>query len=132
MIEFDGPEMPLRSALRKMLQPHGLKAEVENDGLIITADFEELSHQGFPMSRWIDSDQEKREAFEKVLDQETTLKFDDAPLNEVARTLSETHSIQMVVDRRALEEIGLSEEEPITIDLKNVSLRSALRMLFAK
>ncbi len=41
-IVFDGQRMPLRSALRKMLQPHALKYEVENDGLVITADFEEL------------------------------------------------------------------------------------------
>lgn len=128
-IKFDGKEMPLRSALRKMLRPHALTYEVENDGLVITADFEELSHRGFPMSRWIDADQESQDVFERELNTETTHSFDQTPLDEAIRTISEGHGIPMVVDRVALEEIGLSAEEPVTLSLERVSLRSLLRLM---
>jgi hypothetical protein len=81
------------------------------------------------MSRWIDADQEKREAFEEILKQETSQSFSDTPLKEAMRKISEDHDIPIVVDGKALEEIGLSDEEPITIDRSNVSLRSLLRMM---
>jgi type II secretory pathway component GspD/PulD (secretin) len=59
----------------------------------------------------------------------TSQNFDDTPLAEVIRDLAETHDIPMVVDRRALEEIGLSEEEPVSIALDRVTLGSFLRLM---
>jgi hypothetical protein len=128
-IGFEGKAMPLRSALRKMLQPHALKYEIENDGMVITSDFEELSHRGFPMSRWIDADQETQDAFEKQLQAETTQHFDQTPLNEAMRQISDAHDIPIMIDAKALEEINLSEEEPVTLSVENVSLRSLLTLI---
>ena len=64
-----------------------------------------------------------------ALTDETTQTFIDTPLNEAVFTIGECHNIPMVVDRRALEEIGISDDAPVTIDLKNVTLRSFLRLM---
>jgi hypothetical protein len=55
--------------------------------------------------------------------------FDEMPLAEVARVISDTHKIPLVLDKQALEEIGLSTEEPIRIALKDVSLNSFLELM---
>jgi uncharacterized membrane protein YgcG len=73
------------------------------------------------------NDKERR--IQKSLDESTTQNFDETPLVEAIREIRETHNIPIQVDGRALEEIGLSEEEPITISLEDVSLRSFLRLM---
>ena len=63
------------------------------------------------------------------LDDETTQTFLDTPLEEAIDALKETHDIPIVIDRRALEEIGLTPDTPVNVDLKNVSLRSFMRLM---
>lgn len=65
----------------------------------------------------------------KVLGHSTSQHFDETPLVEAIHKLSVAHDIPIVVDGRAIEEIGLSDEEPIVIDLHHVSLRSFLRLM---
>jgi hypothetical protein len=55
--------------------------------------------------------------------------FSETPLVEVVNLLQEEYGIPIQVDDAALEEIGLNREEPITINLHNVSLRAALRLM---
>ncbi len=43
--------------------------------------------------------------------------------------VAEDHDIPIVLDTKALEELGLSSDTPINISLKNVSLRSFLRLM---
>ncbi len=74
-------------------------------------------------------DNETERRIQATLNQETTQNFEETPLVEAIRDISEAHDIPIVVDTRALEEIGLTDEEPITIDLANVSLRSFLRLM---
>lgn len=66
---------------------------------------------------------------EATLDQETTQTFIETPLAEAISQLSQVHNIPIVIDNRALEEIGLSSEVPTMISLKNVTLRSFLRLM---
>ena len=74
-------------------------------------------------------DNETERRVQAALNEETTHFFDETPLSEAVSEISEAHGIPIVVDNRALEEIGLSEEEPVSVDLKNVSLRSFLRLM---
>ncbi len=53
----------------------------------------------------------------------------ELPLSEAMAQLAETHDIPIVVDRRALEEIGISHDQPVTLSLKNVTLRSFVRLM---
>lgn len=63
------------------------------------------------------------------LSDETSVTFIQTPLSEAMQSISAMHEIPVVVDRRALEEIGLTADAPVTISLKNVTLRSALRLM---
>lgn len=64
-----------------------------------------------------------------ALSRETTVSFIETPLSDAAQAISEMHDIPVIIDNRALEEIGLDAETPITIDLRNVTLRSLLRLM---
>ena len=64
-----------------------------------------------------------------TLGDETTQTFIELPLADAVQQLSRTHDIPIVVDKRALEEIGLTADTPVTLSLRNVSLRSFLRLM---
>jgi hypothetical protein len=57
------------------------------------------------------------------------LDFADTPLEEVINFLQDQYEIPMQIDSAALDEHGISVDEPVTISLRNVSLRSALRLM---
>ncbi len=121
--------VPLRTALHKMLHPHGLKAVIQEEGLVITADPAALVHRGIGVSRWINVNQDAAERIAEALNQQTTIEFIELPLDEAVSRLSQQHDLPIRIDRRALEEIGLSGEEPVTITISEVALRTALIIL---
>lgn len=66
------------------------------------------------------------------LQERTTVEFLETPLEDVLNFLEDLHDLSIVVDKRALEEIGVDTSEPITINLDNVSLRSALDLILSE
>lgn len=68
------------------------------------------------------------EKIQQALDRKISQRFEDTPLVEAIRTMSDDLGIRIMIAGPRLEEIGLSTEEPITIELENVSLRSFLRL----
>lgn len=64
-----------------------------------------------------------------AMNDETSQTFIELPLADAIQQISATHDIPIVVDRRALEEIGLSADEPVTLSLHKVTLRSFLRLM---
>lgn len=64
-----------------------------------------------------------------ALDERTSQTFVETPLQDAVRQLSDTHQIPILIDRRALQEIGLDADLPVNLDLKNVTLRSFLRLM---
>lgn len=64
-----------------------------------------------------------------TLQDETSHTFVETPLEEAVQQISQTHNIPMLVDARALEEIGLTPDTPVNLALKHVSLRSFLRLM---
>jgi len=65
----------------------------------------------------------------QALQSSTELDFVEASLEDVVDYLSHRHDIEIVIDRRALEDVGLPTDTPITRNLKGISLRSALRLM---
>jgi hypothetical protein len=57
------------------------------------------------------------------------LNYVDTPLEEVANVLQNEYGIPIAVHVRALEQIGLGPDEPVTISLHNISLRAGLRLM---
>ncbi|MCA9269024.1 MAG: hypothetical protein KDA41_11165, partial [Planctomycetales bacterium] len=65
----------------------------------------------------------------EALDQPTTLEFIEAPLSDVIDYTKDLHGIEIQIDKRALEDVGIGTDTPITRNLKGITLRSALRLL---
>ena len=80
----------------------------------------------FPLAR---EDSPRMAAIRQALGKKATLRLDKEPLAEVVRSLKKTYKIQIQVDARALRDVGLDSRMPVSIDVKGISLGSALRLL---
>jgi len=60
------------------------------------------------------------------------LEFVDAPLKDVADYLSSEHSINVVLDERALDDVGIDTAAPVTIALRKATLGTALRLMLSQ
>lgn len=135
--ELDGDEaikatinpMPLGSAMRQLLRPHALRVVVEAEGLVITADFRELTRRGIATDYWLKPTELAVAAITKKLDAKQSAVFKDIPLNEAVAVLAKQSGISMQVDRRALEELGLADDTPVQIEVEDISLKSILRLM---
>lgn len=65
----------------------------------------------------------------RALDEPAILDFIETPLEDAIQWLAERHDIKIELELRALEQIGIGADFPITRNLKRISLRSALRLL---
>jgi hypothetical protein len=59
----------------------------------------------------------------------TGLDFVEIPLMDVITTLQQEYGIPIKLDSHALEETGINRDETVTVNIHNVSLRSALRLM---
>jgi hypothetical protein len=69
---------------------------------------------------------------EQALDQLAELHFSETPLEDVVRQLADTFAIPIVIDRRSLDDVGLGTDTPVTISLKGITLRQALRHMLSE
>ena len=85
------------------------------------------------MKRWQTVDYKTRKVAEELiyveLDKDTTVEFIDTPLADIVHYLRDLHRFPIVLDTAALEAAGVDTDEPITLNLKGVSLRSVLRLM---
>ena len=65
----------------------------------------------------------------KILASPTQLEFVETPLADVLKYLSEYHKVTIAIDQKALDDVGIGTDTPITRSLKGVTLRSALALL---
>jgi hypothetical protein len=125
-----------------VLKPHGLIWAVRDGSLLITT-HEELrtypettenaSHGRKPLASAMVFGSALRNAgirrIEEALHEKSTAEFAETPLEEVVAHLSELHDVRLHIDRRALEEIGLDEREPITVSAGGIQLESLLGLI---
>ncbi|TWU59466.1 ECF RNA polymerase sigma factor SigR [Rubripirellula tenax] len=128
-VDLEVSGMPLRTALRRLLSPYGLKAVIEDEGLMITADPSVLVHRGIGTDQWVNVDTEAEKKISEILNTKAEAEFIDLPMDEAVATLSEQHQVPILIDRRALEEIGITADQPVTLTLGNVKLRTLLRLM---
>jgi hypothetical protein len=57
------------------------------------------------------------------------LDLPSTPLEEVIQQLRDYYEIEIQFDRPALEDLGIDQTQPIEVNLRNISLRSALRYM---
>ncbi len=68
------------------------------------------------------------EKIEKALASPTELQFIETPLSDVVDCLKDYHKIEIQIDKKALDDVGVGTDVPVTADLEGISLRSALAL----
>lgn len=66
---------------------------------------------------------------EAALDAPTQLDVTEVPLADVAKWIEQRHQIPVQIDQRALDDVGIGSDTPITFRSGGISLRSALGLL---
>ncbi len=66
---------------------------------------------------------------EAALLETTKIEFIETPLQDVIEYLEDRHGIQIELDTRALDVVGIGSDTPITRDLAGITLQSALRII---
>ncbi|MEP4684827.1 MAG: sigma-70 family RNA polymerase sigma factor, partial [Rhodopirellula bahusiensis] len=129
-VQFDSKgDQPLRTLLRKALEPAGLKAIVDDDGLLITADMTVLTRRGVSTDRWLDITPDQEKKFDEIMDKNVSYEFIDLPLHDAVRIMSEDLNFPILIDAFSLEGEGLSLDVPVDLNIQSISFRSALRLL---
>ena len=131
-IAFRASNVPLRSALRELLEPIGLQAVVEDEGLVITADPGLLVHRGIGTKRWINVDDSAAQQIASDLQGQGEVEFLEVPLVDAVSELSEQLGRPIFLEARALEEIGLTTDQPVTISASGIQWGHALNMMLSQ
>jgi hypothetical protein len=71
----------------------------------------------------------RAESLRAALSQRTTFDFASAPLPDVLEFLTNRHKIDFVVDGRALDEVGIERTVPVTLTLRDSTIRHVLDTL---
>jgi len=64
-----------------------------------------------------------------ILDTPTALTCEETPLQDVAHMIMQQHNFTVLIDRRALEDVGLSDDTPVTFDVSDMNLGAALKLM---
>ena len=70
-----------------------------------------------------------KEAVERALQRKVSLQYDAAPLDGIARQVADLAGVPVQIDRKALEDLGIGTDAPVSFRVSNVSLRSALNLM---
>lgn len=65
----------------------------------------------------------------QAMDSTTSVKWEDKPLGEALRDLSQQHNFNIWIDLQAMSDSGIDSDQPINLELSGVSLRSCLRLI---
>jgi len=72
---------------------------------------------------------QREQQIERALEAPTSLAFKETPLEDVAHIIHRQHRIPIHLDRRALDDVGIGTDTPITFEGRGLSLRSAFRLI---
>ena len=76
-----------------------------------------------------ESERDAYQRIEQALAGAASFEFVETPLVDVVRYIEQEHQIPTLIDKRALDDVGLGSDTPVTISVENISLRSALRLM---
>jgi hypothetical protein len=74
-------------------------------------------------------DSPSEQHIESELDTLTNLDFTEMPLGEAMAFVGTRHNFTVLLDKKALEEIPIAVDQPITAQLAGITLRSALKIM---
>ena len=138
--------LSLRSCVRHLLRPLELVLIEEPHRLLITTPEEaegRLTTEVYPVADLLYTDrvaplaslndpymdrlETARKRINAKLKRTTTLEYMEAPLEEVAANLSELLNDVVLLDERALDDVGIGTDTPITAMYRDVPAKEALR-----
>jgi hypothetical protein len=67
-----------------------------------------------------------------ALDEPTELEFIETPLSDVIEYLKDRHKIEIQIDKKALEDAGVTSDTPVTWNLRGIKLKSALKLMLGE
>jgi hypothetical protein len=140
--------MTLQSMLKHVLGPLGLTYVVEGGILKITARSSAgdrldsrlypvsdliLSTQAVPYSLLANGELDRELLVQRRIDQKLgrkiSVNFEEKPLEEALESLAEEIDDNVVIDRTKISEEGVALDQPITLELRDVSVRQILQYL---
>jgi hypothetical protein len=68
-------------------------------------------------------------AIRRALAEKTQLEFTETPLCDMIEFLRDHHKIEIQLDKKALDDVGVAPDVPITFSLHNISLGAALKFV---
>lgn len=81
---------------------------------------------------WADGNSEASQRIEQILDGPLSnlgIEFTQAPLEEIVAFLQQEYDLEIQFDHRALDDLGESTDAAITLNVRSVTLRSALKLM---
>lgn len=123
--------MPLGIALKTALRPLYLRAIVRDDAIQIVPDTLALARAGFGTAQYVSIDDNYMRSVAKEMEKRVSIEHIQSPLSDVLQSLNQQTDLHFTIDVRALENLGLTTDIPVTMALENVTLREALRALLA-
>lgn len=96
---------------------------------IDAAQWQELSQRRGKYSTDMYEEKPAEARIRAALDEVTELEFAETPLGDIVSYLKDRHGIEIQLDTKSLDEIGGGSDTPVTIQVRGVTLRSALRLL---
>ncbi len=70
-----------------------------------------------------------KQAIRQALSKPVELKFVETPLADVMKHLEKTLGVRVRLDRRALDDVGIEGDAPVTFQVSGISARSALELI---
>ncbi len=124
------PPVSFRSALNLILKPLDLTFVVRNEVLQITR-YEDAANADDPVSHWnpVGPNLDAERKIFLALSERGEVSFNSQPLSGVMKFFSSKYEIPIVIDVKALDTLNKTPDEPTTLHLPVVSLRSALNLI---
>lgn len=69
---------------------------------------------------------EREEKIQSALQRRTQVNFPEIPLAEVINYFRELHDVPILIQTKDLTDVGITRDEPITLDIKDLSFKNAL------
>lgn len=70
-----------------------------------------------------------QQKIERALEEKVTMEMCEAPIMDLVSSLDETYGMNVVLDGRAFEDVGIPCDTPLTFRVREVSLSSALHLV---
>ena len=99
---------------------------------IDAAEWQELTHRRDEYSTDMYEEKPAEARIRQALDEITELEFNETELGDVLAYLKDRHEIEIQLDEKSLDEIGSGSNTPVTMQIRGITLRSALRLLLRR